>query len=119
LIILVGLVGIKIFIHSSLSIIKLCGLNQIREAHAAKFNYDLHAILADFQEQQKPSGRPVVSFARGYPCQENSDRLTEAVTEMPPTFQGQFTLSQDGQLTIENLPFQMGESVEVMVRSRQ
>jgi hypothetical protein len=93
-------------------------LHQIREEHAAKFNYDVRAIGEYFQEQQKLSGRPVVSFARGYPCQENSDRLTEAVTEMPPTFQGQFTLSQDGQLTIENLPFQMGDSVEVIVRSR-
>jgi hypothetical protein len=94
-------------------------LHQIREEHAAKFNYDIHAILADFQERQKLSGRPVVSFARGYPCQEDSDSLIKEVTAVPPTFQGQFTLSQNGQLTIENLPFQVGDSVEVIIRSCQ
>lgn len=36
---------------------------QIREAHAAQFNYDLDAIFRDLREQQEKSGRAVVSFA--------------------------------------------------------
>ncbi|MBS1787983.1 MAG: hypothetical protein JST85_09690 [Acidobacteria bacterium] len=37
-------------------------LHQIRERLAAKFNYDVFAIVADAQEQQAKEGRPVVSF---------------------------------------------------------
>lgn len=36
---------------------------QIREEHAAKFNYDLDAIFRDLKEQQEKSGRTVFSFA--------------------------------------------------------
>ncbi len=34
----------------------------IREAYAQEFNYDLQAIFRDLQEQEKKSGRKVVSF---------------------------------------------------------
>jgi hypothetical protein len=37
-------------------------IHQIREAHAAKFNYDINAIVKDFQEKQKRRGLSVVSF---------------------------------------------------------
>lgn len=37
-------------------------IHQIREAHAAKFNYDIEAIVKDFQEKQKSRGKPIVSF---------------------------------------------------------
>ena len=33
-----------------------------REEHAAKFNYDLEAIYRDLKEQEKRSGRKVVSL---------------------------------------------------------
>ena len=33
-----------------------------REAHAAKFNYDLDAICRDLKEQEKKGGRKVLSL---------------------------------------------------------
>jgi hypothetical protein len=45
-------------------------IHKIRQAHAAKFNYDIHAIVKDFQEKQKRSGRAVVSFIdKNHSCQ--------------------------------------------------
>jgi hypothetical protein len=35
----------------------------VRDAHAARFNYDLWAIFRDNQEQQKQSGLKFVSFS--------------------------------------------------------
>jgi hypothetical protein len=37
-------------------------LRQIRDDHAAKFNYDLEAIYADIKRVEKESGRKFVSF---------------------------------------------------------
>ena len=37
-------------------------VRKIREAHAAKFNYDLRAIYQDLKEQEKRSGRTFVSY---------------------------------------------------------
>ena len=38
-------------------------LHQIREQLAAKFNYDVFAIVADIQAQEKQEGRPLVSLS--------------------------------------------------------
>ena len=38
-------------------------VRQARERHAARFNYDLKAIVADARKRQKGSGCQVVSFA--------------------------------------------------------
>ena len=38
-------------------------VRQIRDAHAARFNYDLDAIFRDIKEQEQKSGRKFVSFA--------------------------------------------------------
>ena len=38
-------------------------VRRIRDAHAARFNYDLDAIYRDIKEQEKASGRKFVSFA--------------------------------------------------------
>jgi hypothetical protein len=38
-------------------------VRRIRDAHAAKFNYDPKAIFQDIKEQEKRSGRTYVSFA--------------------------------------------------------
>ena len=38
-------------------------VRKVREENAAKFNYDLKAIIADARQRQKDSGHPVVSFA--------------------------------------------------------
>ena len=37
-------------------------VRKVREAHAAKFNYDLMAIYRDLKEQEKNSGRTFVSY---------------------------------------------------------
>jgi hypothetical protein len=36
-------------------------VRKVREAHAAKFNYDLSAICADLKKKEKNSGHPAVS----------------------------------------------------------
>ena len=38
-------------------------VRRVRDAHAARFNYDLDAIFRDIKEQEKKSGRTFVSFA--------------------------------------------------------
>lgn len=38
-------------------------VRRVRDAHAARFNYDLDAIFRDIKEQEKRSGRKFVSFA--------------------------------------------------------
>ncbi|CAN5514604.1 hypothetical protein BH11PLA2_BH11PLA2_09270 [soil metagenome] len=35
-------------------------IRRYREAHAAKFNYDLDAMFADMQERQRTSGRTIL-----------------------------------------------------------
>jgi hypothetical protein len=39
-------------------------VRQVREAYAARFDYDLQAIYQDLKEQEKRSGRKFVSFTR-------------------------------------------------------
>ena len=38
-------------------------VRRARDAYAARFNYDLRAIFRDLKEQEKRSGRMVVSYA--------------------------------------------------------
>ena len=37
-------------------------LRAVRDAHAARFNYDVKAIFRDLQARQKASGREYVSY---------------------------------------------------------
>ena len=37
-------------------------VRRVREAYAARFNYDLWAIYRDLKEQEKRSGRKIVSY---------------------------------------------------------
>lgn len=37
-------------------------VRRVRDAHAARFNYDLDAIFRDIKEQEKQSGRKFVSL---------------------------------------------------------
>ncbi len=37
-------------------------VRKIRDAHAAKFQFDLHAICEDLRKQEKACGHPVVSL---------------------------------------------------------
>lgn len=39
-------------------------VRQARDAYAARFNYDLRAIYRDLKEQEKRSGREIVSYAK-------------------------------------------------------
>jgi hypothetical protein len=39
-------------------------VRQVREAHAARFNYDLDEIFRNIKEQEKKSGRKFVSFSQ-------------------------------------------------------
>ena len=52
-------------------------VRRIRDAHAAKFNYDLKAIFRDIKEQEKSSGRKYVSFADGRGKTTDHDLLPE------------------------------------------
>ncbi len=46
-------------------------IHKNRQTHAAKFNYDIHAIVKDFQDKQKRRARPVVSFIdKNRSCQD-------------------------------------------------
>lgn len=38
-------------------------VRKVREAHASKFKYDLHAIFDDFKKQEKRGKQKVVSFS--------------------------------------------------------
>ncbi|MCX6153596.1 MAG: hypothetical protein NT007_05505 [Candidatus Kapabacteria bacterium] len=40
-------------------------IRQVREKHAAKFNYDIDAIYCDLKEKQKKSGLQVISYLNG------------------------------------------------------
>ena len=52
-------------------------VRRIRDAHAAKFNYDLDAIFQDIKEQEKKSGLKFVS----YPPRRTEPNLTQQPTE--------------------------------------
>ncbi len=51
-------------------------VRRVRDAHAARFNYDLDAIFRDIKEQEKKSGRTFVSF---------TPRRVEPNKALPPT----------------------------------
>lgn len=57
-------------------------VRRIRDAHAARFNYDLDAIFRDIKEQERKSGRTFVSFPprRVEPIQ--ALQPTDSVTEL-------------------------------------
>ncbi len=37
-------------------------IRRIRDEHAAKFNYDIHAIFEDYRRMERESGREYVTF---------------------------------------------------------
>jgi hypothetical protein len=39
-------------------------VRRVRDTYAARFNYDLRAIFRDLKEQEKRSGRKIVSHAK-------------------------------------------------------
>lgn len=46
-----------------------------RDAYAARFNYDLRAIFRDLKEQEKRSGRKLVSYAQDAPANSPDQSL--------------------------------------------
>jgi len=53
-------------------------VRRVRDAYAARFNYDLRAIYRDLKEKEKRNGREVVT------CAENSTRV-EPSRSLQPT----------------------------------
>ena len=53
-------------------------VRKVREAHAARFNYDLQAIYHDLKEQESKSGRAFVSYSpRRIPLSEQTETAQE------------------------------------------
>ena len=52
-------------------------VRRARDAYAARFNYDLQAIFRDLKEQEKRSGRQIVSYAE-------DDQQIEPNNAIPP-----------------------------------
>jgi len=46
-------------------------VRRIRDELAARFNYDLDAIVRDLQEKQRRSGRKIVSLAMKSPAEHS------------------------------------------------
>ncbi len=53
-------------------------VRRIRDAYAARFNYDLRAIYRDLKEQEKRCGRKVVSCSKD-PPRDEADRVPPSV----------------------------------------
>lgn len=61
-------------------------VREIRERHAAKFNYDLDAICRDLKEQKRKSVRKIVSFPAKKPSRRaKTDRRESESTKVPFT----------------------------------
>jgi hypothetical protein len=59
-------------------------VRRVRDAHAARFNYDLDAIFRDLKEQEKKSGRKFVTFASGKPAPDQPPPIPADVESLPP-----------------------------------
>lgn len=68
-------------------------VRRVREAHAAKFNYDLSAICADFRKQQNEMGRPVVS--RPPKMRFKTETPSSLRRQPPPSIAGQGEIFDD------------------------
>jgi hypothetical protein len=53
-------------------------VRRVRDAHAARFNYDLDAIFRDIKEQEKKSRRKFVSFPQAKAGPNPAPQPTEA-----------------------------------------
>jgi hypothetical protein len=59
-------------------------VRRVRDAHAAKFNYDLDALYQDIKEQEKKSGLKFVSFP---PRTIEPDQKVQPTGTAVPVFQ--------------------------------
>jgi hypothetical protein len=58
-------------------------VRRIRDAHAARFNYDLDAIFRDIKEREKKSGLKVVGGVAHQPLPNEARRPTGAAGSVP------------------------------------
>jgi len=59
-------------------------VRRIRDAYAARFNYDLDAIFQDIKEQERRSGCLYVSFAESEVVPKEDTKPREATTPSVP-----------------------------------
>ncbi len=57
-------------------------VRRVRDAYAARFNYDLRAIFRDLKELEKRSGRKVVPCSKDLPRDE-LDELPSSIGPVP------------------------------------
>lgn len=63
-------------------------VRRARAAYAARFNYDLRAIYRDLKEQEKRSGRSVVSYAKDATAEPaKAPQTTGPVSDNVPSHQ--------------------------------
>ena len=60
-------------------------VRRVRDAHAARFNYDLDAIFRDIKEQEKKSGLKFVSYPPRKAVPNQALQPTEAAPSVPAT----------------------------------
>ncbi len=58
-------------------------IHQIRQEHAAKFDYDIYAIVQEYQKRQKLCGKKIISFAK------NSKNGVSAKSSVKKKFAGE------------------------------
>jgi hypothetical protein len=59
-------------------------VRRVRDAHAARFNYDLDAIFQDIKEREKKSGLKFVQGVARQPTPNQALQSTGAVVSVPP-----------------------------------
>ena len=59
-------------------------VRRARDAYAARFNYDLRAIYRDLKEQEKRSGRKVISYAVSSTGVEPNSYMASEVNRRTP-----------------------------------
>ena len=63
------------------------GVRRVRDAHAARFNYDLDAIFKDIKEREKKSRLKFVQGVARQPVPTKSLQPTGAAITVPPVIQ--------------------------------
>jgi hypothetical protein len=63
-------------------------VRRVRDAYAARFNYDLRAIYRDLKNQEKRSGRKIVSYAESS-TEVEPDKALQPIGPVP-------TVSENG-----------------------
>jgi hypothetical protein len=62
-------------------------VRRVRDAHAARFNYDLNAIFQDIKERENNSGLPFVDGVASQPMPAQALQSTEATIPSAPATQ--------------------------------